>query len=188
VREALLAAGQELIHGRGVNGSGVKDYTDAAGVPKGSFYSYFDSKEAFVIAVVEQHWQAVDDAYGPILRDSAFSPTERLVRYFRALADDFEVRDFALGCLIGNITLEVAPSSTRSRRAIAGLFERWEGSLVACLRDAQAAGELAADRDVEELAALLIEAWEGAAMHGKVGHDRRPYDRFETVVLPRLLS
>ena len=51
VRRRLLAAGLDLVHARGFAASGVKDITDAAGVPKGSFYAYFPSKEAFAAAI-----------------------------------------------------------------------------------------------------------------------------------------
>jgi len=188
VRASLLAAGEQLIHRRGFNGSGVKDFAAAAGVPKGSFYNYFASKDAFVVAVVESYWLSIEDAYGPILRDSSFEPCERVMRFFRALADDNEVRDFTLGCLLGNMALELADGSAEMRRKLVELFGRWESALSECLSDAQARGQVASDRDVVELAATLIEAWEGAVMRGKIEQDRRPYQRFESVVVPRLMT
>ncbi|MEJ7786243.1 MAG: TetR family transcriptional regulator C-terminal domain-containing protein [Solirubrobacteraceae bacterium] len=188
VRASLLAAGEQLIHRRGFNGSGVKDFAAAAGVPKGSFYNYFVSKDAFVVAVVESYWLSIEDAYGPILRDSSFEPCERVTRFFRALADDNEVRDFTLGCLLGNMALELADGSTEMRRKLTELFGRWESALSECLSEAQARGQVASDRDVVELAATLIEAWEGAVMRGKIEKDRRPYQRFESVVVPRLMT
>jgi TetR/AcrR family transcriptional repressor of nem operon len=48
-------------------------------------------------------------------------------------------------------------------------------------------GDIAADRGASELASVLIEAWEGAALRGKVTRSRAPYDRFEAVTLPALL-
>ncbi|MGH3642728.1 MAG: TetR/AcrR family transcriptional regulator, partial [Mycobacterium sp.] len=56
VRRRLLASGLALVHGRGFAASGVKDITDSAGVPKGSFYAYFSSKEAFAAAILEHYW------------------------------------------------------------------------------------------------------------------------------------
>lgn len=188
VRASLLAAGEQLIHSRGFNGSGVKDFAAAAGVPKGSFYNYFASKDAFVVAVVEQYWLSIEAAYGTILRDTSLEPRERVVRFFRTMADDNEVRDFTLGCLLGNMALELADGSAEMRRALAALFARWEDVLCECLADAQARGDVAPKRDVRELAATLIEAWEGAVMRGKIEQDRSAYERFESVVLPRLMT
>ena len=74
------------------------------------------------------------------------------------------------------------------RRKLTELFGRWESALSQCLSEAQARGQVAGDRDVVELAATLIEAWEGAVMRGRRERHRRPYQRFESVVLPRLLT
>jgi TetR/AcrR family transcriptional repressor of nem operon len=188
VRATLLAAGERLIHARGFNGSGVKDLVLAAGVPKGSFYNYFTSKDAFVVAVVEEYWCSIEDRYASILRDTAVDPRERVVGFFRAMADDNETREFTLGCLLGNMALELADGSPEMRAKLAELFARWEGVLAEALVDAQAQGDLAVDRDVHELAATLIEAWEGAVMRGKIDRDRAAYRRFESVVVPRLMA
>jgi TetR/AcrR family transcriptional repressor of nem operon len=188
VRASLLAAGELLIHSRGFNGSGVKDVAAAAGVPKGSFYNYFPSKDAFVIAVVEEYWGSIEARYGSILTGGDGRPGDRVIAFFRAMADDNEVRDFTLGCLLGNMALELADGSPEMRRTLANLFARWETRLAATLRDAQADGDVPADRDVVELAATLIEAWEGAVMRGQIDQGRAAYERFESVVVPRLIG
>src|SRR5882757_6117862 len=89
VRRRLLAAGRELVHARGFAASGVKDITDAAGVPKGSFYAYFASKEAFAAAILEHYWADIEMRLLPIL-DGDGSTQERITRFFHALADEHE--------------------------------------------------------------------------------------------------
>ena len=49
MRDHLVASALEALHRQGFNGSAVQDITDAAGVPKGSFYNYFESKEALAL-------------------------------------------------------------------------------------------------------------------------------------------
>ncbi|WP_028066691.1 TetR/AcrR family transcriptional regulator [Solirubrobacter soli] len=187
VRDALLEAGGRLFHERGYNGAGVKEIVDSAGVPKGSFYSYFDSKETLLVDVVERYWDDVEARHGALLHDDAVPPLERVSRFFAAMADDHELRDFTLGCLLGGMALEMSNVSDRARTTLTGLFGRWEDHVAAVLEEAQTRGELAADRDVRELASALIEAWEGAALRGKVAQERDPYERFERVTLPLLL-
>jgi len=85
VRHRLLAAGLDLVHSRGFAASGVKDITDAAGVPKGSFYAYFPSKEAFGAAVLDHYWSDIEARLLPIL-DSDGRAQERIQRFFHALA------------------------------------------------------------------------------------------------------
>src|ERR1700748_215627 len=89
-RSRLLEKGGELVSIRGFNATGIQEITAAAGVPKGSFYNYFDSKEAFAVAILAEYWDSVVDLYGPILTDSQTPPLSRITRYFAALADFHE--------------------------------------------------------------------------------------------------
>src|ERR1700685_3972464 len=91
VRKRLLAAGLDLIHARGFAASGVKDITDAADVPKGSFYAYFPSKEAFAAAVLDAYWVDIETRLVPILGGDG-STQERVTRFLHALANGDEAR------------------------------------------------------------------------------------------------
>jgi TetR/AcrR family transcriptional regulator, transcriptional repressor for nem operon len=187
VRKRLLAAGLDLIHARGFAASGVKDITDAAGVPKGSFYAYFPSKEAFAAAILEHHWSDIETRLIPILEEGGLAQ-ERITRFFHALADEHEAGDFLLGCLIGNLSLELGGSSEPVRAELVRILGGWNEALTACVRSGQGdTGDVRADLDAAELASLLVEAWEGAALRGKVTRSRLPYDRFEAVTVPALL-
>jgi TetR/AcrR family transcriptional repressor of nem operon len=182
VRNRLLAAGLDLVHARGFAASGVKEITDSAGVPKGSFYAYFPSKEAFAEAILENYWADIETRLLPILGGDG-STQERITRFFHAMADEHGAGDFLLGCLIGNLSLELSSSSELIRAEVASILDRWAAALAECLR----AGAIRADPDAIELASRLIEAWEGAALRGKVSRSRVPYDRFEAVTVPALL-
>ena len=185
VRRRLLAAGLDLVHTLGFAASGVKDITDAAGVPKGSFYAYFSSKEAFAGAILEHYWADIEARLLPIL--SADGPSQqRIARFFHALADEHEAGDFLLGCLIGNLSLELGGTSAPVRAELLRILDRWSEALTTCVRSGQD-GDIRGDLDAAELAELLIESWEGAALRGKVTRSRTPYDRFESVTVPALL-
>jgi TetR/AcrR family transcriptional repressor of nem operon len=175
------------VHADGFAASGVKDITDAAGVPKGSFYAYFPSKEAFASAILEHYWSDIESRLLPIL-DAEGVAQERITRFFHALADEHEAGDFLLGCLVGNLSLELGGSSEPVRTELASILDRWDAALTACVRSGQRrSGGIRKDLDAGELASGLIEAWEGAALRGKVTRSRIPYDRFEAVTVPALL-
>src|SRR6516225_10147711 len=106
VREQIVVAGLETLHRRGFNGCGVQDITDAAGVPKGSFYNHFASKEELGAAAIEQYWQRGTGLARTILSDETLQPVERLRRYFGALAEKLTGNDYSCGCLIGNLSAE----------------------------------------------------------------------------------
>ena len=187
VRRRLLASGLDLVHARGFAASGVKDITDAAGVPKGSFYAYFPSKEAFGAAILEHYWADIEARLLPILAGDG--PTqERITRFFRALADEHEAGNFLLGCLVGNLSLELGGSSEPVRAELHRILERWDDAVAACVGSGQGrSADVRADLDATAVASSLIEAWEGAALRGKVTRSRDPYDRFEAVTVPALL-
>lgn len=175
------------MHAHGFAASGVKDITDAAGVPKGSFYAYFPSKEAFAAAILEHYWSDIEERLLPLL-DADGLAHQRIARFFHALADEHESADFLLGCLVGNMSLELGGSSEPVRAELTRILDRWDEALAGCVRSGQrSGGDIAADLGASELASVLIEAWEGAALRGKVTRSRAPYDRFETVTLPALL-
>jgi TetR/AcrR family transcriptional repressor of nem operon len=179
--------GREVVHERGFNGCGVQDITEAAGVPKGSFYNYFDSKETFAADILEEYWLSIEARHGAILKDARRKPLVRVTRFFRALTHDHARHQFALGCLIGNLSLELSNVSDETRLKVSAILGRWQAALAECLREAQKQGEMPADLDPIEVASVAIDAYEGAVMRGKVDQSSDAYDRFEKVVLPRLL-
>ena len=188
VRSRLLSIGRDVVLERGFNGSGVADITTAAKVPKVSFYNYFESKEQFAAEILEEYWRSIEERHAPILYDARIKPLARIARFFRAITEDHAQGDFALGCLIGNLSLELSNCSEDTRQRLSRLMGYWEASLATCLREAQLRGELRKDKQVAEVAAILVEAYEGAVMRGKVEQNGKAFQRFEKVVLPLLLG
>lgn len=188
VRSRLLSTARDMVHQRGFNGCGVQDITEQAGVPKGSFYNYFESKEALAVKILDDYWRAIEEKHGAIFSSVEVKPLVRIRRFFRGLVQDHRERGFPGGCLIGNLALELSETSAVTRGKIKGLFSMWEQMLAACLREAQACGDVDKHRNVKELAAVLIEAYEGAVMRGKIEQDWKACDRFVEKTLPQLVG
>jgi TetR/AcrR family transcriptional repressor of nem operon len=187
IRNRLLTDGGRVIHNLGFNGSGVQDITVAADVPKGSFYSYFDSKEAFAAEVLQAYWASIEHRHGKILFDARIKPLERIEKLFEMLVEDHMAQGFKLGCLIGNFSLELSNVSGEVRTALEGVLARWEGMIVACLEEARIRREVVMDCDSAQLAAVIVEAWEGAVLRSKVERNGDACRRFLQVTLKRLL-
>ncbi len=187
IRHRLLTDGGRVIHSLGFNGAGVQDIVAAANVPKGSFYSYFDSKEAFAAEVLQAYWTSVEDRHGKVMYDARIKPLERIERLFALLVADQMADQFKLGCLVGNLSLELASVSGDVRAALARILARWEGMIVTCLDEAKMRQELAADCNTAQLAAIIIETWEGAVLRSKVEGNGDACQRFLAVTLKRLL-
>ena len=87
---------------RGYNDTGIADLLSAAGVPKGSFYHHFKSKEAFGLAVIDNYGTGATAELEATLADTAYRPLERVRRFFEAVFSEFEGHGCRLGCLLGN--------------------------------------------------------------------------------------
>lgn len=188
VRRRLIENGLILVGKQGFAGSGVAEITASAGVPKGSFYQYFESKQSYALDLLEDYWSAIETNHAQVLRDERYAPLDRIVRHFRSIGHDHKRQKFALGCLIGNLGLEMADAGDEGRNKLQQIVKRWSSLLSDCLKQAQAANELDRKADVREIAAALIDAWEGAVMRAKIERTGAAYKRFETITLPRLLG
>ncbi len=111
VRGRLLEAGVQVFSKSGFNGCSVQDITDAAGVPKGSFYNHFESKEALGAAALEHYWDDGACDLLEILRQADTAPLQRLRAYFERVTADMAKIGFTCGCLIGNMAAELSDHS-----------------------------------------------------------------------------
>jgi TetR/AcrR family transcriptional regulator, transcriptional repressor for nem operon len=184
-RDHLLSTGLKLLHARGFHASGVQDIIEAAEVPKGTFYTHFDSKERFGAEVLGRYWERRADRATAILSDETQSPLARLKAYFEGKTR--RIGPFDKGCMIGNFAAEMAGDSRLVRDRLAGVFAAWTTLLATCIREARAAGELRLSLDPDTIAAFLIDAFEGAILRTKVDRDATALRRFETIVFSTIL-
>ena len=185
VREKLVETALERFQAQGFNGCGVQDITDAAGVPKGSFYNHFKSKEILALEVLDRYAQG---SRFELLAEGGKPPLARLKAHFEFLADRFEGWNFTKGCLLGNFACETADTNPAMRTAMASAFDRWTQSVAALLREAQAAGEIGAGQDPDALARCLVYAWEGAVTGAKVAKSRGAIEDFFAISFRTLLA
>jgi TetR/AcrR family transcriptional repressor of nem operon len=186
-RQAIIEAGAELVHRQGFHRTGLKEILDAAGVPKGSFYFYFPSKEDFGLALIEFYAQVTGERAREILGDAATSPLVRLARFFAMARERMDERGCERGCPIGNLAQELSDLSPAMREALSLVLRHMARNLSRVLAEAVAAGEVAADLDPERTASFILDAWEGAILRMKAEKNTEPLLRFEDFVLNRLL-
>jgi TetR/AcrR family transcriptional repressor of nem operon len=137
LRDKILDAAVQALHERGYNGCGVQDITDAAGVPKGSFYNHFESKETLGAEVLDRYWQNRGCVALRVLSDETLSPIHRLRRYFTALAQGRASSNYRCGCLIGNMSAELSDQSRLVRDRLSSVLAGWTRALETCIREAQ---------------------------------------------------
>ena len=184
VREQIVDAAFEQFHQHGYNGCGVKLITDSAGVPKGSFYNHFDSKEALALVVMQRYG---DTRRVPELADQSVAPLTRLRNHFEFLASDIEKYDYQRGCVFGNFSNEAADHSPAIREGLVASFAIWSAAVAKTIGEAQAEGSVASKQDPEVLGRFLVNAWEGAIVGERASKDGSSFAAFFTVAFEALL-
>jgi TetR/AcrR family transcriptional repressor of nem operon len=185
-REPIVEAGLRLVHRDGFTGTGVAAIAAAGGAPKGSFYNHFASKDEFGVAALDRYFDGVRAALGDTIGDDARPPVERVRAYFLLLREIGEP-DHARGCLIGNLSAEAAPASAAIRARLADFLEEWTDAIAVPLAEGQRRGDVRADLAPDTIAALLLDAWQGALLRAKVTRSAAPLDAFLDVLYPTLI-
>lgn len=177
-RNELIRAGREIIVRQGFNAAGLSSILTAADVPKGSFYYYFQNKEDFGLAIIEDFAAEYQEKLQKTIGNEKLPPLQRLSSYFLASQAEMEACNCVNGCLIGNLAQELAAQSEVFCDRINQIFSDWEAQFAACLEAAQASGELSSDIDSSQLAQFILSGWQGAILKAKVARSTAPMQAF----------
>lgn len=183
----LLEKGIEALTTKGYNGTGVQELVDAAGVPKGSFYNYFKSKEDFAIQALEKYSDEGYNIAESILADKTLSPLTRIEKFFDErikIIIDSNYTDF---CMVTSLCDEMADVNERIGETINNIFSRMKKPLMECLREAQDQGEIRLDANVEEMAEFIDNSWRGTALSVKAIQSPKPLNLFKKFLFDKVL-
>ncbi|WP_207885959.1 TetR/AcrR family transcriptional regulator [Pseudomonas sp. 30_B] len=178
-RDLILAKGSLAMTRCGYHGTGVQDIVQAAGIPKGSFYHYFESKEDFALQALEHLYGPRLARYAEALGNPVLGPRARILTYYRELLAHFSRQEkLEFHCFIGSLSFEMAELSPAITERVDGILQQSIDILRDCLADAQRAGELPAAENVEQLAEFIGNAWQGVLARLKVSASLKPLERF----------
>ncbi len=177
-RTQLVRAGVALLTEKGYGAVGIEEILAAVGVPKGSFYYYFESKAAFGLALVDAYADIFARKLDRCFEDESRSPLQRLHDFVADARAGMRRHDFRRGCLVGNLGQEMGSLPEVFRTRLPTVFRDWEARTARCLRAARAAGEIAADLDPDRLATFFWIGWEGAVMRAKLERGPAALDAF----------
>jgi TetR/AcrR family transcriptional repressor of nem operon len=176
-KEMIIEAGLELVLKQGFNATGVEAVLKQAKIPKGSFYNFFSSKEEFGLELINAFSARNSAAMRESLEDSSLNPLERIRKSFEQLIGFFEMRNRSGGCLIGNLSLEMAESREVFRDRLEKALGGWAKTLSALFLEAQKEGILRDDLNADMLAEHAISSYEGALLLSRVKKSSQPlYD------------
>ena len=174
--ERLLEAGLDMLLRHGYNDLGIQALLQATNTPKGSFYHHFRSKEDFALQVIDRYMEEVHQGLDAALGDRSLPPLDRARRFFELSREKYR-RDGYLGCMLGGLGQELSGINPTFAAKIESCFSELTRRIATCLEEARQGGDIPSDADPMELANLLLNCWEGAALRSRLWRDPAPLDR-----------
>lgn len=180
-RTGMLRAAERIFANKGYAAVGINEVLTSVGVPKGSFYHYFSSKDAFGEAVIERYFEEYLTDMDLIMNDAEQSWAERLMAYWASWRATQSLDDCQGRCLAVKLGAEVADLSEPMRLALkAGTTEvvdRLERAIIGGIND----GSLTSQSEPRVVAQGLYELWLGASVMAKVHRSLTPLDSANTM-------
>lgn len=174
-RARLVESARYLFWERGFAGTSMADLLDHAKVNSGSFYHFFESKEALLREVLEGYLHAL----WPMVVDPAFAttnePVERIFAILAGYRERILMTDSKYGCPLGRLALEIDPENRPAHKLIAENFRGWIGAVRECVDALK--GRLPEETDPEALATYVLAVMEGGVMLSRSYGSVEPFDR-----------
>jgi len=174
-RDRLVESARYLFWERGFAGTSMADLLGHSGVNSGSFYHFFESKEALLRDVLQGYLGAL----WPMVIDPAFATTEDPVGRIFAILAGYRGRilqtDYKYGCPLGRLALEIDPENRPAHKLIAENFQGWVGAVRGCLE--QIKDRVPADTDLDALATYVLAVMEGGVMISRSSGSVQPFDQ-----------
>jgi TetR/AcrR family transcriptional repressor of nem operon len=188
IPQRLASAGLQLFLQQGYNATGIQQIADRAGVPKGSFYNHFESKDAFAALVVSRYAEWMRRSWTRMMSTAPAEPMAAIRHVFAQMVAYHERAPHPVGCLVGNFAAEIASSSPACRKSLMEAQFAWLDRLTSMIVAGQQSGAIRDDLDANTLSALTWSAWEGALLRMKVEGSTRPLHESAEVMLDTIYA
>ena len=176
-KEKLLDAAERLMLGKGFPATTVDEICAAAGLTKGSFFHYFESKDDLGRAVLDRFAGRGLEEFvsAPFRRQS--DPLKRIVASIDFWIDRINDPSTECGCLLGNFAQELSDTHPEIRAQCARHFDRWIQMLTQDFNEAKSAYRPRARIDTQGLAEHYVAVLEGGLLLTKAKRDRKVFER-----------
>ncbi|MFD1487324.1 TetR/AcrR family transcriptional regulator [Ancylobacter vacuolatus] len=185
-RDRIVAAGRKAMLEQGYDGTGIGPLLASVAVPKGSFYHFFASKQDFAGAVLASYAGQYRRQRQELFADASLSPLTRIVRHLEQVERDSMAEADVAGCLYGVLAQAAPALDDGLRDQLAAVFASWEQDLAALIAEAQNAGEVDPALDPVEMAAHIIDTYEGAVIRARAGDGPAAFARLRKFALALL--
>jgi TetR/AcrR family transcriptional repressor of nem operon len=181
-RDDIICAGEAILLEKSYFALGISEVLAAVGVPKGSFYHFFRSKEDFGTAVIDHFASQQEERLKQILLSGDGPASERLLRFFQMNLEAHEKNRARMICVVAKLACEVSNLSPAMAEALSRGIRGWLSVFTACIREGQESGDIKTAMEPEKAAEWMYDTWNGALARMQVSRDTSPLsaalDRF----------
>jgi TetR/AcrR family transcriptional repressor of nem operon len=186
-KDRILAQAAQIIHKKGFNNTGIQEILESAGVPKGSFYFYFKSKEDLGLALVDYYAEGFRSMWQTVLGASEMRHLKRLERFFEETRVMQEQDEWKSGCPIGNLTQEMGALNEAFQARLKKVLDGMKAAIRTCLAEAQLEGDISPALDPDATADFILNSWEGALLRTKAEGHTGPLVLFQKMIFDHVL-
>lgn len=181
-REKLLREGTRRLYSHGFHGTTVDGILAATGVPKGSFYHHFGSKEALAKEALRRYLTFQLDLLESWTAKADLPTADVLVGYFTDMAEAFTRSEYQRACLFGKLSAEMSAGSPEFRAVLADHVKEWQVPLRELLRRGQERGDVRGGLTVEQLADAVLALVQGVFVLALAVRDEAMLDAARTAL------
>ncbi|MEO8679197.1 MAG: TetR/AcrR family transcriptional regulator [Vicinamibacterales bacterium] len=168
-RARLVEAARHLFWEKGYAATGLAEILTRARANSGSFYHFFESKDALLRTVLQTYVELLEPHVLHPVRQAARQPLDQVFGLLASYRARLVATNCQYGCPIGRLALELDPENTPAHDLIAGNFDAWKAAVAAALREAGI-------RSPDEAAIFVLTVMEGAVMQARAHRSIAPFD------------
>lgn len=181
-KEVIIEKAAELFHHLGYHHTGINQILTELKIPKGSFYNYFESKEALAVTVIDWHIAQTKEIFETSTKDNKNSLG--LQKFFGVFFNKIEAMNYLNGCPVGNLITELADLNEPVRLKLLQWVEYLETEVYNIIL----AEKQCLEADARSLASFVIASFEGVIMKSKVEQNSNALNHFNQYIIKNLLN
>ncbi len=185
-RVEIINKGIELMRQHGYHGTGVQHILHACGIPKGSFYNFFESKQDFTLQAIEKYGLDNLKAVEDLKANANLTAVDKVARFFSDLERFYRSKNYELTCLMSLLSLELAGEDELIAEKIEAKFNDIKKVLTQIIKEGQSSGEIRRDFRAARISDFLITSFNGALITMKYERTSRAIKEFQKMCLPFL--
>ncbi|MCB1192578.1 MAG: TetR family transcriptional regulator C-terminal domain-containing protein [Leptospiraceae bacterium] len=182
-RKEILNKTYHLIQLKGYHATGIKELADEAGMPKGSFFNYFQNKEDYILAAIELYTIGAVQQSSQILNNQNINPIERIKKFYQSRIDQTQEQiEKKMSCLLNILSQEVGVGSSDLGKLLEASLDKIKKPLEDCLQEAKVLNQILPNADPIQLAEFLENSWRGALIIAKARNNLQPIFAFKHIL------